>query len=92
MNSQFDIVSPAIQNTLGERYDYRSIMHYGSSAFSKNGKNTIEAVEDQYTGILGTVNNLSELDVAKVSKLCFISVKFKKNNNKINFFINLIFN
>lgn len=77
MDSQFDIVSPAIQDTLGERYDYRSIMHYGPSAFSKNGRNTIEAVKDQYTGIIGTASELSEFDVAKVS---IIKLKYNKKN------------
>lgn len=72
MDSQFDIVSAAIQDTLGESYDYRSIMHYGSSAFSKNGKNTIEAVEDEFTNVIGTASDLSELDVAKVESSPFL--------------------
>uniref|UniRef100_A0A914I3Z5 Metalloendopeptidase n=1 Tax=Globodera rostochiensis TaxID=31243 RepID=A0A914I3Z5_GLORO len=69
MDSQFDIVSSAIQDTLGEPYDYRSIMHYGSSAFSRNGRNTLEAVVDEFTNIIGTVMELSEMDVAKIMKL-----------------------
>lgn len=78
MDSQFDIVSPAIQDTLGEPYDYRSIMHYGSSAFSKNGRNTIEAVKDQYTGIIGITTDLSELDVAKVNLTKKLKNQLKK--------------
>lgn len=78
MDSQFDIVSPAIQDTLGEPYDYRSIMHYGSSAFSRNGRNTIEAVKDQYTGIIGITTDLSELDVAKVNLTKKLKNQLKK--------------
>ncbi|KAI3420994.1 hypothetical protein GPALN_014621 [Globodera pallida] len=66
MDSQFDIVSSAIQDTLGEPYDYRSIMHYGSSAFSRNGRNTLEAVVDEFTNIIGTVMELSEMDIMKL--------------------------
>jgi hypothetical protein len=30
MESQFDIISPALQDTQGVRYDFLSIMHYDS--------------------------------------------------------------
>ena len=67
MSAQFDVISPALQDTQGVRYDYRSIMHYDSAAFSRNGKNTIEATEEGYTTIIGAARDLSELDVIKVS-------------------------
>ena len=41
-------------------------MHYGSTAFSRNGKNTLEAVQDGYTNVIGTAVDLSERDVNKV--------------------------
>ncbi|KAI6188790.1 Metalloendopeptidase [Aphelenchoides besseyi] len=69
MESQFDIISPALQDTQGIPYDYRSIMHYDSAAFSRNGKNTIEAMEDGFTNIIGAAKDLSELDVVKLNKL-----------------------
>ncbi|KAF7637930.1 Metalloendopeptidase, partial [Meloidogyne graminicola] len=69
LDSQFDVVSSAIQDTLDEPYDYKSIMHYGSSAFSRNGRNTLEAVIDEFTNIIGNTFELSELDVAKIMKL-----------------------
>uniref|UniRef100_A0A1I8AX41 Metalloendopeptidase n=1 Tax=Meloidogyne hapla TaxID=6305 RepID=A0A1I8AX41_MELHA len=65
----FFYVSSAIQDTLDEPYDYKSIMHYGSSAFSKNGRNTLEAVIDEFTNIIGTSFELSELDISKIMKL-----------------------
>ncbi|KAI6177574.1 Metalloendopeptidase [Aphelenchoides bicaudatus] len=42
----------------GVRYDYRSIMHYDSAAFSRNGKNTIEAMEDGFTNLIGAAKDL----------------------------------
>ncbi|KAK5974387.1 Zinc metalloproteinase nas-1, partial [Trichostrongylus colubriformis] len=68
MKAQFDKISAALQDTQGEKYDYRSIMHYDSTAFSRNGKNTIETVVEGFTDIIGSSVDLSELDIVKV---CF---------------------
>ncbi|VDD90930.1 unnamed protein product [Enterobius vermicularis] len=69
MRSQFDKISAALQDLQGEKYDYRSIMHYDSTAFSKNGRNTIETVEDGFTPIIGSAIELSKLDIKKINKL-----------------------
>uniref|UniRef100_A0A0N4ZBE6 Metalloendopeptidase n=1 Tax=Parastrongyloides trichosuri TaxID=131310 RepID=A0A0N4ZBE6_PARTI len=69
MKSQFDIISPALQDTQGEPYDYNSIMHYDSTAFSKNGKNTIETTLDGFTDIIGNSVMFSKLDIIKINKL-----------------------
>ncbi|KHJ89559.1 astacin [Oesophagostomum dentatum] len=68
MKSQFDKISAALQDTQGEKYDYRSIMHYDSTAFSRNGKNTIETVEEGYTDVIGSATDLSQMDIVKVSR------------------------
>uniref|UniRef100_A0AC35G4G8 Metalloendopeptidase n=1 Tax=Panagrolaimus sp. PS1159 TaxID=55785 RepID=A0AC35G4G8_9BILA len=75
MKSQFDIISGALQDTLGENYDYRSIMHYDSTAFSRNGQNTIETMVDGFTGVIGSATDLSDLDVVKIEKLYRCSKK-----------------
>ncbi|PAV74656.1 hypothetical protein WR25_25653 [Diploscapter pachys] len=69
MKSQFDKISAALQDLQGESYDYRSIMHYDSTAFSRNGKNTIETVEDGFTEVIGSATDLSQMDVVKINKL-----------------------
>ncbi|CEF60175.2 Astacin-like metalloendopeptidase [Strongyloides ratti] len=69
MKSQFDIISPALQDTQGEPYDYKSIMHYDSTAFSKNGKNTIETTVEGFTDIIGSSVMFSKLDIIKINKL-----------------------
>lgn len=51
----------------GVPYDYRSILHYSSTAFSKNGYPTIESRHRGYT--LGNANQLSSGDVEKVQRM-----------------------
>ena len=59
----------------GEPYDYDSIMHYSSKAFSKNPRDnttmTIEPVNPDRADIggLGRKRNLSDTDIAKIKKL-----------------------
>ena len=49
------------------RYDYKSIMHYGKRAFSKNRKPTIVALGDK-TMDFGN-EHLSTLDIVQTNKL-----------------------
>ena len=54
-------------NSLGVTYDYNSVMHYTAKAFSNNGKDTIEAVEDNIP--IGPEYGLSQLDVLQINIL-----------------------
>ncbi|EDX02754.1 zinc metalloproteinase nas-14 [Drosophila yakuba] len=51
----------------GVEYDYQSVMHYSSRAFSKNGKATIEPL-DPYAS-LGQRRGLSDKDVSKLNEM-----------------------
>ena len=54
-------MSPYHINSRGFVYDYNSVMHYSASAFSRNGEDTIESIQE---GIpIGPENGLTELDV-----------------------------
>ncbi|XP_036318183.1 zinc metalloproteinase nas-13-like [Rhagoletis pomonella] len=51
----------------GVEYDYQSVMHYSSKAFTKNGKPTIEPL-DPYAS-LGQRKGLSKKDVSKLNEM-----------------------
>ncbi|KRY85459.1 Zinc metalloproteinase nas-8 [Trichinella pseudospiralis] len=52
-----------------ENYDYFSILHYDSKAFSRNGRNTIEARMPGMTAIIGRMKDFSPVDLRKINKM-----------------------
>ena len=53
---------------LGAMYDFQSLMHYGSRAFSKNGKRTIKALKQ--SGVeFGQRKGFSETDIQQLNAL-----------------------
>jgi len=67
LESQFRKQDEEDNDLLGLSYDYKSVMHYGATAFSKNGQPTIVA-KDGSTDF-GNRNGFSTLDLQKVNKL-----------------------
>lgn len=53
--------------TQGTAYDYNSVMHYGETAFSINGRKTIIRLKG--TGQLGQRQGLSTLDAISINKI-----------------------
>uniref|UniRef100_A0A8W7Q184 Metalloendopeptidase n=1 Tax=Anopheles coluzzii TaxID=1518534 RepID=A0A8W7Q184_ANOCL len=53
-------------NSFGVAYDYASIMHYSSNAFSTNGNPTIEA-KKPFSGDMGQRIGFSKSDLAKIN-------------------------
>ncbi|XP_049546486.1 hatching enzyme 1.2-like [Anopheles darlingi] len=66
--SNFGRESESQTTTLGMQYDYGSVMHYSRTAFSKNGKPTVEP-KIKYSGQLGQRVGFSVKDVQKINKL-----------------------
>ncbi|CAF3759357.1 unnamed protein product, partial [Rotaria sordida] len=64
MRYNFDKYDNIRVNTLNTPYDYRSLMHYGSTAFSINDSPTIEPIQSGVT--IGQRNNLSAIDIQAV--------------------------
>jgi Astacin (Peptidase family M12A) len=65
--SEFNRVNPNIFMHLGTPYDYQSIMHYGSTAFTKNGGHTIVPKNEAYLNVIGQRGGLSEGDIKRIN-------------------------
>ena len=63
MESQFQKYTSRV-TTLNTQYDYQSVMHYASTAFSRNGLATIEPLQANVT--IGQRDSLSPTDIQAV--------------------------
>jgi hypothetical protein len=64
MVSNFAKYSSEAVNTLNTPYDYLSVMHYETTAFSVNGRSTIEPI--QLGATIGQRGNMSAIDILEV--------------------------
>jgi hypothetical protein len=65
----FNKYSKNIIDSLGTPYDYHSVMHYSKTAFSMNGKMTMEPVDPYYNDLIGTGSGFSATDIDQFNKL-----------------------
>ena len=49
--------------------DYESVMHFGNVTFSKNGEQTMEALDDEFKEKIGQRRALSEGDVRRINRM-----------------------
>ncbi|CAD5227063.1 unnamed protein product [Bursaphelenchus xylophilus] len=66
---QFGRVDLTESSYYGQVYDYRSIMHYDSMAFTKNGKETLVAKQPGMTKVIGIAQDFSPTDLLKIKKM-----------------------
>ncbi|XP_022788456.1 zinc metalloproteinase nas-15-like [Stylophora pistillata] len=67
MEFNFNKYSRSTIDSLGTPYDYGSVMHYDSRAFSRNGLPTIVAKKSRVT--LGNCRGLSKIDILQIKLL-----------------------
>ncbi len=66
----FEITNPSFVTTQGVPYDVLSIMHYGSTAFTKNGQPTILPLTESVSpSDLGQRTSLTSLDLEHLQAL-----------------------
>lgn len=77
MQSNFDKNQYLVANYVGTSYDYKSIMHYGRTAFKKSPYvgNVLEAKFDPEMKLGGS--NLSSTDIKELNRLYQCHSKFK---------------
>ncbi|GMR50182.1 hypothetical protein PMAYCL1PPCAC_20377, partial [Pristionchus mayeri] len=66
---QFGKVDPTEASYYGQAYDYFSVMHYDSFAFSKNGFHTMVARRPAMTKVIGTATDFSPTDILKINMM-----------------------
>ena len=63
----FESYGPERLDSVGEPYDFDSLMHYDNQAFSKNGQNTLESLADPNRS-LGNMDDFSKIDIKQLLK------------------------
>ncbi|KAM3723215.1 Zinc metalloproteinase nas-7 [Dirofilaria immitis] len=66
---QFGKVDLTKTSYYGQPYDYRSILHYDSLAFSKNGFPTMLPKQEGFASLIGNAKDFSEIDLAKINRM-----------------------
>ena len=64
MESNFDKYPNTVVDTQNTPYDYKSVMHYETNAFSKNGLPTIQTLVANIS--IGQRDNMSTIDIEEV--------------------------
>ncbi|XP_050404770.2 protein SpAN [Patella vulgata] len=65
--ADFQMYSWDVIDSIGIKYDYRSIMHYGGTAFAKDNGVTIKTRDPRYQDIIGKATTISQADIETVS-------------------------
>ncbi|XP_055599259.1 zinc metalloproteinase nas-4-like [Uranotaenia lowii] len=66
--NNFRLYGPEVVSHFGTDYDYGSVMHYSSTAFSINGEKTIVPLRET-DKVMGQRNGMSEIDIVKINRM-----------------------
>ena len=65
----FDALLNPFKSTYGTAYDYLSVMHYGSYAWSINNERTIETKNEKYQNLIGNRATFTSSDMNYINIL-----------------------
>jgi len=68
-STRFNFNKASNIDSLGTKYDVSSIMHYGSRAFSQNGRYTITTKDSSLQNMIGNRRDFSSIDVEQINKM-----------------------
>ncbi|WKX89332.1 hypothetical protein Q1695_008742 [Nippostrongylus brasiliensis] len=63
---QFEKVSDRVATTFGIPYNYKSLMHYQKTAFTKRGLISIQTKDKTYQDVIGTAKDAAPSDYRKI--------------------------
>ncbi|CAO1442387.1 unnamed protein product [Diamesa tonsa] len=69
MEHNFNIYGAAMINNFGVEYDYGSMMHYGKTAFSVDGSDTIVPLKPLNGQVMGQRLRMSENDIERINMM-----------------------
>ncbi|XP_026475168.1 zinc metalloproteinase nas-13-like [Ctenocephalides felis] len=81
--NNFEKYNDTVVTSYEQVYDYTSIMHYSSKAFSKNGEVTIEPLQAEAK--IGQRDHLSDADIAKLNAMYKTECENRENNPEPEF-------
>ena len=67
MESNFEKYEHGETDMLGMEYDFKSIMHYGRTSFTKNGQDTMQRIDDPKAPLGNT--DFSTIDLVEINAL-----------------------
>lgn len=69
VRDNFEKVDPMKFDSFNTTYDYKSLMHYGPTAFSENGRRTIIPKDSRFRDIIGQREAMSEGDKQRINNM-----------------------
>uniref|UniRef100_A0A0N4ZNR4 Metalloendopeptidase n=1 Tax=Parastrongyloides trichosuri TaxID=131310 RepID=A0A0N4ZNR4_PARTI len=83
---QFGKVDLSKTSYYGQGYDYKSILHYDSLAFSKNGLPTMLPKVTAMATTIGNAKDFSEIDLKKINRMykCRDYLDMEESNENVN--------